>query len=63
MEDIDRAISFSITLAHSKASLFDKDAMARAERLSAMAYSVIPLSIRSYHCHKSGCYAKDVFDG
>jgi hypothetical protein len=33
----------------------------KAERLSAMADSVRPSLIRSYHCHESGCYAKEVF--
>ena len=46
-----------------RASLLDKDVMLRAERLQAMADPVILLSIRSYHCHESGCYAKGVFDG
>jgi hypothetical protein len=45
------------------ASLLDKDAVLRAERLSAMAHFVTLLSIRSYHCHESGCYAKDAFGG
>jgi hypothetical protein len=45
------------------ASLLDKDAVLRAERLSATADSVSLLSIMSYHSHESGCYAKDAFGG
>lgn len=61
-----KAIPLNVLLAYlraSRASLIDKDAMLRAERLSAMAHSVSLLSIRSYHCHESGCYAKDVSSG
>lgn len=59
---ISEAILFSIFLAHLRASLLDKDAMLRAERLSAMADSVCLLSIRSYHCHETGYHAKCLFD-
>jgi hypothetical protein len=45
------------------ASLLDKDAVLRAERLSAMAHFVSLLSIKSYHCRESGCYAKDACGG
>ena len=54
------AIPFSILLAHWNASLPYKEAMLRAERLSAIAVSVTLLPIRSYHGHESGFHAKDV---
>jgi hypothetical protein len=55
------AILFRIVLAHLRASLLDRYVMLRAERLQAMADPVIPVSIRSYHCHESGCYARYAF--